>query len=156
MYKPAIWQFSNSAVRTTYDAMVSPLDADLLAMRSQNRSKLGSAGAIVNMIGQCFWIALSEELHLRGFTAERIAIQTTTAIEQLSRDQSRTRVELDVIAQVPNATQNQLIDVLSIAKRRCATLAGRDVKILLKAELKMLADGIELNPLPETAVKGPT
>jgi hypothetical protein len=147
MYKPNIWQFSNSAVRTTYEAMVSPVDADLLAVRSQNLSKLDSADPILNTIGQRFWMALSEELHLRGFAAERIAIQATTATEQLPGTGSRTRVELDVVAQIPKATQSQLIDVLSRAKGKCANLAGPQVKIVLKAELKTVGDGYLAEPV---------
>lgn len=140
MYKPNIWQFSNSAVRTTYEAIVLPFDADLLAMRSQNRSRLDSADPILNTIGQRFWMALSEELQLRGFAADRMAIQATTASEQLPGTGRRTRVELDVVAQIPNATQSQLIDVLTRAKQKCASLAGPRVKIVLKAELKRVGD----------------
>jgi len=126
--------------------MVSPFDADLLAMRSQNR-RLDSADPILNTIGQRFWMAISEELQLRGFAAERMAIQATTATEQLPGTESRTRVELDVVAQIPNATQSQLIDVLSRAKQKCANFAGPRVKIVLKAELKRVGDGYLAEPV---------
>ena len=121
--------------------MGSPLDADLLAVRSQNRSTPVSADPVLNTIGHHFWMALSEELHFRGLVAERIAIQATTVTEQLPRTGNRPRVELDVVAQIPKATQSQLIDVLSRAKRKCANLAGPRVKIVLKAELKRVGDG---------------
>ena len=82
-------------------------------------------------------MALCEELNSRGFAAEQVAMQTVIASEKLPGGRNRIRLELDVIVRVPKATANELIDAVRAAKGRCATLMGRNIKILLKAELKM-------------------
>jgi hypothetical protein len=137
MYKPAVWQFTDSAVRSSYDSMPSPIGPDWLVMRSQDRSNSGSKGrAVARVIGECFSISLCEELESRDLPVQRIAIRTVTSTERFRGGNGRTRVELDVIVDVPKATPNQLIDALCAAKRRSVNVNGATVKILMKAELK--------------------
>jgi len=136
MFKSAIWKFSNPSMRSTYEAMLSPRNADSLVLSSQEQSGDGLAEPIAKLVGQCFSIAFGEELHVRGLIAERMAMRTFIGTEKLDSGRSRTRVELDVIIDVPRATQNELIDALGAAKRKCSAWAGPDIKILLKAELK--------------------
>ncbi len=138
MYKPAIWQFANPLVPTTYDSTLAPFNnADSLVIRWQEQSRRTLTQRQAGLIGQRFSIALSEELLVRGLAAKRTVMRTVINTERLRSGRNRTRVELDVIAHVPKATPSQLIDALSAAKRKCANSAGPGVKILLKAELKM-------------------
>jgi len=141
MYKPTIWQFSDLSVRMVNEAS-SPFSADSIVMRSQHLPTDGFTEPISKLIGQRFSIGLSEELHLRGLVANDIAMRAVIAPEEPHLGRSRTRVELVVILQVPRATQNDLIDALVAAKRRCSMSVGPDIKILLRAELKMSESGI--------------
>jgi hypothetical protein len=142
MYKSAIWKFSNPPVQSTYEAMLSPRNAASFVMQSQDQSENGFTDPIAKLIAQSFSIAFSHELQVRGLIAERLAIRTIIGSEGMSDGRSRTRVELDVIAEVPRATQNELIDAVHAAKRKCSHLVGPDIKILLKAELKMNRVGV--------------
>jgi len=137
MYKSAIWKFSNLPVKSIYEAMLSRRHDHAMVIQSQDSSGNGFADPIAKLIGQSFLFAFSEELHFRGLVAERLAMRSGIGTEKLCKGRNRTRVELDVVAEVPRATQNQLIDVLSAAKRKCSVLVGPDIKIVLKAELKM-------------------
>jgi hypothetical protein len=136
LLKSSIWKFSNPPVRSTYEAMLSPRNGDSLVMSSQNQTGNGSTDPIAKSVGQSFSIAFSEELQRKGLIAERVAMRTFIGTEELRSGRSRTRAEIDVIIEVPRATQNELIDALATAKRRCSAWVGPDIKILLKAELK--------------------
>ena len=136
MLTSSIWKFGNPSVRSTYEAMLSPRNADSLVMSLQDQNGNGSTDPIAKSIGQYLAIAFSEELQRRGLIAERVAMRTFIGAEELGSGRSRTRVEVDVIIEVPRATQNELIDALAAAKRRCWAWAGPDIKILLRAELK--------------------
>src|SRR5438045_7470897 len=102
--------------------------------RSIELSNNPSTEPTTKLIGQGFSMALCEELNSRGFAAEQVAMQTVIASEKLPGGRNRIRLELDVIVRVPKATANELIDAVRAAKGRCATLMGRNVKILLKAD----------------------
>jgi hypothetical protein len=137
MYKPStIWQLSDPSLRAGYEAMGSPVGADSLVMRLENQSKESLTESVGRLIGQSFCIALSEELQLRGFTAQRIAMRVVSSTERLRRNCSRTRVELDVIVSVPKMSQNDFIDTMRTTKEKSAVRAGANVKIILKAELE--------------------
>lgn len=136
MYKSALWQFIDPPVRTTYESMPSPFKINSLVMDSQAVSE-NPLAEITELMRQAFSLALCDELYSRGLSAEHFAMQILIGPEKLRDGRSRIRVELEVIIQVPSATANQLIDAISMAKRRCAIVGGRDVKILLKAELKI-------------------
>lgn len=152
MLKSSIWKFSNAPVRSTYEAMVSPRDAISHVMSAQNQSGNGSTEPVAKLIAECFSIAFSEELEVRGLVAERMAMQTFIGTERLGNGRSRTRVEIDVITEVSRATQNQLIDALASAKRRCSARVGSDIKILLKAELK--TNNLGLRSLDKSSRRG--
>ena len=116
--------------------MLSSRDADSLLMSSQTQNGNASADPIAKSIGQNFWVNFSEELRRRGLIAGRVAMRTFICAEELRNGRNRTRVEIDVIIEVPRASQNELIDALTATKRRCSVWVGPDIKILLKAELK--------------------
>lgn len=133
MYQPAIWNFSDPSMRSTYETMTVSRNADSLVMQAKDD---GSSEQIAKLVGQYFSAALSEELNLRGLVGGRTVMQTLISTERLPDDRRRTRVELDVITEVPGATHNELIEVLVTAKDKCSVKIGSDTKILLKAELK--------------------
>lgn len=144
IYTAPIWKFSDPPVRSSYES-ISPRNVDSPVFESQYQSDDGLTEPIAKLIGQCFLTAFSGELQLRGLIAGRMAMRTSLGIEELRGGRSRTRVELDVVAEVPGATHNQLIDALASAKRRCSADVGLDTKILLKAELKPEAFEPELS-----------
>ena len=116
--------------------MLSSRDADSLLLSSQTQIGNASADPIAKSIGQNFWVNFSEELHRRGLIADRVATRTFICPEEPRNGRHRTRVELDVIIEVPRASQNELIEALIFAKRRCSLWFGPNIKIFLKAELK--------------------
>ena len=136
LYQPATWQFSDSSMRFTYESITSPRNTNSFVMQAQDQFDDGSTEPIAKLVGQCFTDAFSEELQLRGLVAGRTVMRTLTGTETLARDRRRTRVVVDVITEASGATQNELIDALAGAKRRCSAKVGSDIKILLKAELK--------------------
>lgn len=136
MYKSVLWTFSNPGVRSTYDALELRHNGASLVVHSADLSTSTSSEPITTLVGQRFSTALSEELYSRGLSAKRVALRKVIKIEKGGRGRNRTRVELDLIAEVPAATQNDLIDALTAAKRKIQNVVGPNVKILLKAELK--------------------
>lgn len=115
------------------------MDPDWLVMRLQDGSKASSGRAAT--VAECFSIALDEELEARGLVAKKVAMRTVTSTERFGRGNRRTRVELDVIVDIRNGAPSQLIEALCAAKQKCAIVVGSAVKILMKAELKMIPSG---------------
>src|SRR5580700_9945837 len=60
---------------------------------------------IAASLGGCFSMALSNELGLSGLHAERIDTTATATLEELAAGWTLTRIQLDVRAKVPHATQ---------------------------------------------------
>ena len=74
---------------------------------------------IAASLGGCFSMALSNELGLAGFRAERIATTATATLEELAAGWTLTRIQLDVRARVPRASQGHFIDAALAAKAKC-------------------------------------
>jgi osmotically inducible protein OsmC len=81
----------------------------------------------------CFSMALSNELGLSGLHPERIETTAIATLEELKAGWTLTRIQLDVRAKVPNATQNDFIDAALAAKTKCP------VARLLKTNISMTA-----------------
>jgi osmotically inducible protein OsmC len=81
----------------------------------------------------CFSMALSNELGLSGLHPERIETTAIATLEELKAGWTLTRIQLDVRAKVPNATQNDFIDAALSAKTKCP------VARLLKTNISMTA-----------------
>jgi osmotically inducible protein OsmC len=81
----------------------------------------------------CFSMALSNELGLSGLHPERIDTTAIATLEELKAGWTLTRIDLDVRAKVPNATQNDFIDAALAAKTKCP------VARLLKTNICMTA-----------------
>jgi osmotically inducible protein OsmC len=88
---------------------------------------------IAASLGGCFSMALSNELGLAGFHPERIETTAVATLEELKLGWTLTRIELDVRARVPKATQNDFIDAALTAKTQCP------VARLLKTNVCMTA-----------------
>jgi osmotically inducible protein OsmC len=88
---------------------------------------------IAASLGGCFSMALSNELGRSGLHPERIETTAIATLEELKTGWTLTRIQLDVRAKVPNATQNDFIDAALAAKTRCP------VARLLKTNISMTA-----------------
>src|SRR5512133_2845647 len=86
---------------------------------------------IAASLGGCFSMALSNELGLSGLHPERIETTAIATLEELKAGWTLTRIQLDVRAKVPNATQNDFIDAALAAKIKCP------VARLLKTNISM-------------------
>jgi osmotically inducible protein OsmC len=88
---------------------------------------------IAASLGGCFSMALSHELGLSGFHARRIDTTAVAMLEELPAGWTMTRIQLDVRAKVPGATQIHFIDAALAAKTQCP------IARLLKANISMTA-----------------
>jgi len=88
---------------------------------------------IAASLGGCFSMALSNELGLSGLHPERIDTTATATLEELVAGWTVTRIQLDVRAKVPHATQDHFIDAALAAKTKCP------IARLLKANISMTA-----------------
>ena len=88
---------------------------------------------IAASLGGCFSMALSNELGLSGFHSERIETMATATLEDLSAGWTITRIQLDVRADVPGASQAQFMEAALTAKTNCP------IARLLKTNVSMTA-----------------
>src|ERR1700736_6744463 len=96
---------------------------------------------IAASLGGCFSMALSNELGLCGFHPERIETTATATLEELAVGWTVTRIQLDVHANVPEASQARFIDAALAAKTNCP------MPRLLKTNISMTAT-LDLCPQP--------
>ena len=71
---------------------------------------------IAASLGGCFSMTLSDELERSGLHPERIETTAVATLEESKGNWMLTRIELDVRAKIPNATQNHFIDAALAAK----------------------------------------
>ncbi len=88
---------------------------------------------IAASLGGCFSMALSNELGLAGLHPERIETTATATLEDLAAGWTVTRIQLDVRATVPDASQAAFMDAALLAKTKCPV--GR----LLNTNISMTA-----------------
>ena len=88
---------------------------------------------IAASLGGCFSMALSNELGLCGFHPQRIETIATATLEDLAAGWTVTQVQLDVHANVPDASQAHFMDAALAAKANCPMAR------LLKANISMTA-----------------
>ncbi len=74
---------------------------------------------IAASLSGCFSMTLSRELGLSGFHPERIETTATATLEDLAAGWTITRMQLDVRAQVPNATQAHFMEAALAARTNC-------------------------------------
>ena len=90
---------------------------------------------IAASLGGCFSMALSNELELAGLQSERIETTATATVEQLAAGWTLTRIQLDVQAKVPGASQSDFIDAALAAKTKCPIARLLDANISMNARL---------------------
>ena len=88
---------------------------------------------IAASLGGCFSIALSNELGLAGFHPENIETTATATLEDLAAGWTVPHVQLDVHANVPDASQAHFMDAALAAKTNCPMAR------LLKTNISMTA-----------------
>ena len=88
---------------------------------------------IAASLGGCFSMALSNELGLCGFHPQRIETTATATLEDLDAGWTVTHIQLDVRANVPDASQAGFMDAAIAAKTNCP------ISRLLKTNISMTA-----------------
>ncbi len=88
---------------------------------------------IAASLGGCFSMALSNELGLCGFHPQRIETTATATLEDLAAGWTVTHIQLDVHANVPDASQARFMDAALAAKTNCP------MSRLLKTNISMTA-----------------
>jgi osmotically inducible protein OsmC len=91
---------------------------------------------IAASLGGCFSMALSNELGLSGFHPESIETTATATLEDLAAGWTVTRMQLDVHASVPDASQARFIDAAIAAKRKCPIARLLNATISMTASLQ--------------------
>jgi lipoyl-dependent peroxiredoxin len=88
---------------------------------------------IAASLSSCFSMALSNELALSGLPPKSIQTTATATLEDLPAGWTLTHVQLDVHANVPDASQARFMDAALAAKTNCP------IARLLKANISMTA-----------------
>jgi lipoyl-dependent peroxiredoxin len=88
---------------------------------------------IAASLGGCFAMALANELDFSGFHPERIETTATATMENLAAGWTLTRIQLEVHANVPNASQALFMEAAVAAKTNCP------IARLVKANISMIA-----------------
>ncbi len=88
---------------------------------------------IAASLGGCFSMALSNELGLSGFHPESIETTATATLEDLAAGWTVTHMQLDVHANVPDASKERFMDAALTAKTNCP------ISRLLKTNISMTA-----------------
>ena len=88
---------------------------------------------IAASLGGCFSMALSNELGRSGFHPESIETTATATLEDLAAGWTVTHMQLDVRANVPDASQARFMDAALAAKTNCP------IARLLKTNISMTA-----------------
>jgi osmotically inducible protein OsmC len=90
---------------------------------------------IAASLSGCFSMALSRELGLGGFHPERIETTATATLEDLAAGWTITRMQLDVHASVPDATQARFMDAAMAARTNCPIGRVLNTNISMSATL---------------------
>ncbi len=130
-----IWKGSLRHGTGTMSTESGVLDDTQYSFRTRFEEGIGTNPdeLIAAALGGCFSMALSNELALSGLHPERIETTAIATLEELKAGWTLTRIQLDVRARVPNATQNDFIDAALAAKTNCP------VARLLKTNISMTA-----------------
>lgn len=90
---------------------------------------------IAAALGACFSMALARELGLCGLSPERIETTVTASLEELAAGWTMTRIQLDVHAQVPGATQSEFVAAALQAKGNCSIARLLNTNVSMTASL---------------------
>ena len=84
----------------------------------------------------CFSMALSAQLGELGLTADRINTTATVKLEKLETGFTVTEIHLEVVAAIPNATEEQYKTATENAKTGCPISKLFNAKITMDAKLE--------------------
>ena len=90
---------------------------------------------IAASLGGCFSMTLSEELERSGLHPERIETMVIAKMEESNGSWTLGRIDLEVRAKVPNATQNHFIDAALAARTNCPMARLLNTSISMIAHL---------------------
>ncbi len=113
-----------------FGARYSPRERSFTTGMATNPDELIAAS-----LGGCFAMTLANELGLSGFKAKRIETTATATVEPLPVGWTMTRMQLDVRANVPKATQGDFVDAALAAKLNCPVARLLNTTISLNASL---------------------
>jgi osmotically inducible protein OsmC len=92
---------------------------------------------IAASLSGCFSMSLSRELSLCGFHPERIETSATAILEELATGWTLTRMQLNVRANVPDASQARFIDAALAARTNCPIARLLNTNISMNATLDL-------------------
>lgn len=118
--------------------MIKPSSIDCrFMMQFEDKPLHNIQNSTVRLLSKRFSIALAEELEQLGLYPKNIAVQARAISEKVSvAERFCGRIQFDVTAEVPDATQAQFIDATLAAKAKCQIVQGRAAKISLNAQLQ--------------------
>jgi osmotically inducible protein OsmC len=100
------------------------------------RAKGTNAGELIAAAhAACFSMALANYLEDLGFTASHISTAAILISEKLAAGWTVTRIELEVVAQVPMAKQRDFIQAALRAKINCTVSRLLNATVSMKARL---------------------
>ena len=112
---------------------------------------------IAASLGGCFSMALSNELGISGFHPERIETTATATLEDLAAGWTLTHIQLDVRANVPDASQPRFMEAALAAKTKCPVARLLNTNISMTAslthDLKWVQKSSEVNARRGLVVK---
>jgi lipoyl-dependent peroxiredoxin len=103
------------------------------AQRFENAPGTNPEELIASAHASCFSMALSAELGKAGLTPDSVETTSTVTLEPKDGKQTITKVHLDTIAKVPNATAEAFNKAAEDAK------AGCPISRLLRADISLTA-----------------
>jgi lipoyl-dependent peroxiredoxin len=103
------------------------------AQRFENAPGTNPEELIASAHASCFSMALSAELGKAGLTPESIETRATVILEPKDGKQTITKIHLDTVGKVPNATSEAFLKAAEDAK------AGCPISRLFKADISLSA-----------------
>ncbi len=84
----------------------------------------------------CFTMAMAAQLGQAGMTADSLKTTATVTLEKIGSDFTITAVHLDLLAKIPDASQQAFETVANHAKLNCPVSKLLNAKITLDAKLE--------------------
>ena len=131
----AVWKGNLHEGEGTLTTESGVLSETLYSFRTSFAEGIGTNPdeLIAASLGGCFPMALSNELGLCWFSPRSIETTATATLEDLAAGWTVTHVQLDVHANVPDASQAHFMDAALAAKTNCP------IARLLKTNISMTA-----------------
>jgi osmotically inducible protein OsmC len=131
----AVWRGSLKEGRGVVSASSGVLSnvSYTFAQRFENAPGTNPEELIASAHASCFSMALSAELGKAGLTPDSIETKATVILEPKDGKQTITKIHLDTVGKVPNATSEAFIKAAEDAK------AGCPISRLFKADISLSA-----------------